>query len=453
MCIQELASAIHENLHTQTVHPLAEVPEDFHKLPTNDALLKERAWRKDPKYFQKVHISALALMKMAIHAKSGGNIEIMGMLTGKVIHGAFVVMDVYALPVEGTETRVNAQAEGYEYMVQYHELLKQNGHSEHIVGWYHSHPGYGCWLSGIDVATQKLNQDFQDPYLAIVVDPIQTQNKGMVEIGAFRTYSDDYKPPAPETTTVKVRKLKQKDYGAHADRYYSLGVEIFTSPQDAQMLRKLRHESWLNNLIETTSYSAQATRDIVARIDTVLERLRTPDANDSMRMYDTRYLQKFRGEFESVLATKLTQPGVSSHKVVLATTYSPKRSDESDSDTDNVRALDISDADDAGSIDSTKSPHKHDDMDVDDGERRDRKRILSYDTHAVVDLNLEVLEAIKKKYLKKMTLRKGEAVAVSQSKPKKGNRTLEMADRDARAAAAHLLARHEVVRVKRAVFM
>jgi hypothetical protein len=22
------------------------------------------------------------------------------------------------------------------------------------VGWYHSHPGYGCWLSGIDVGTQ-----------------------------------------------------------------------------------------------------------------------------------------------------------------------------------------------------------------------------------------------------------------------------------------------------------
>ncbi len=25
---------------------------------------------------------------------------------------------------------------------------------ENAVGWYHSHPGYGCWLSGIDVSTQ-----------------------------------------------------------------------------------------------------------------------------------------------------------------------------------------------------------------------------------------------------------------------------------------------------------
>lgn len=30
-----------------------------------------------------------------------------------------IVMDAFALPVEGTETRVNAAAEGYEYMVEY----------------------------------------------------------------------------------------------------------------------------------------------------------------------------------------------------------------------------------------------------------------------------------------------------------------------------------------------
>jgi len=40
---------------------------------------------------------------------------------------------------------------------------------EYAVGWYHSHPGYGCWLSGIDVNTQMTNQSFQDPFVAIVV--------------------------------------------------------------------------------------------------------------------------------------------------------------------------------------------------------------------------------------------------------------------------------------------
>lgn len=39
----------------------------------------------------------------------------------------------------------------------------------HILGWYHSHPGYGCWLSGIDVTTQATHQQFEDPFVAVVV--------------------------------------------------------------------------------------------------------------------------------------------------------------------------------------------------------------------------------------------------------------------------------------------
>lgn len=36
-----------------------------------------------------------------------------------------IVMDCFALPVEGTETRVNAQAAAYEYMAAYMESSKQ----------------------------------------------------------------------------------------------------------------------------------------------------------------------------------------------------------------------------------------------------------------------------------------------------------------------------------------
>lgn len=39
--------------------------------------------------------------------------------------------------------------------------LQASGRMENLVGWYHSHPGYGCWLSGIDVGTQMTNQKYQ----------------------------------------------------------------------------------------------------------------------------------------------------------------------------------------------------------------------------------------------------------------------------------------------------
>jgi len=43
-------------------------------------------------------------------------------------------------------------------------------------------------LSGIDVSTQMLNQNFQEPFVAIVIDPVRTISAGKVCLGAFRTY-------------------------------------------------------------------------------------------------------------------------------------------------------------------------------------------------------------------------------------------------------------------------
>lgn len=78
-----------------------------------------------PHFFKDIRISALALLKMVMHARSGGTLEVMGLLLGKVDANTMMVMDSFALPVEGTETRVNAQAQAYEYMTAYIEAAKQ----------------------------------------------------------------------------------------------------------------------------------------------------------------------------------------------------------------------------------------------------------------------------------------------------------------------------------------
>jgi COP9 signalosome complex subunit 5 len=54
-----------------------------------------------------------------IHARSGVPYEIMGLMQGKVVDKSLIIMDSFALPVQGTETRVNAGNEATEYMVQY----------------------------------------------------------------------------------------------------------------------------------------------------------------------------------------------------------------------------------------------------------------------------------------------------------------------------------------------
>ncbi|KAG6585421.1 COP9 signalosome complex subunit 5b, partial [Cucurbita argyrosperma subsp. sororia] len=183
---------------------------------------QEKPWKNDPHYFKRVKISALALLKMVVHARSGGTIEVMGLMQGKTDGDAIIVTDAFALPVEGTETRVNAQADAYEYMVDYSQTNKQAGRLENVVGWYHSHPGYGCWLS---------------------------VSAGKVEIGAFRTYPEGYKPPdepVSEYQTIPLNKIE--DFGVHCKQYYALDITYFKSSLDCHLLDLLWNKYWVNTL-------------------------------------------------------------------------------------------------------------------------------------------------------------------------------------------------------------
>ncbi|GAA6030808.1 hypothetical protein JCM8097_008886 [Rhodosporidiobolus ruineniae] len=235
-------------------------------------VLKARPWKADPHHFKKVRISAVALIKMVMHARSGGQYEIMGLMQGKLDGDTFVVMDAFALPVVGTETRVNAANEANEFMIQYIESSPAIGRPENIVGWYHSHPGYGCWLSGIDVMTQKTNQTFQDPFLAVVIDPNRTVSAGRVEIGAFRTYPEGYTPPnatASEYQSIPVDKIE--DFGVHANSYYPLEVSHFKSSHDAKLLDLLWNKYWVmtlsqSPLVSNRAYATSQLGDLVAKL-------------------------------------------------------------------------------------------------------------------------------------------------------------------------------------------
>lgn len=194
------------------------------------------------------------MVKMVMHARSGGDIEVMGLMLGYVEHETFIVTDAVRLPVEGTETRVNAQDDANEYIVTFLQRSRESGQHENAVGWYHSHPGYGCWLSGIDVGTQHTQQMFQDPFLAVVIDPHRTVSSGKVEIGAFRTYPEGYKPEGQESAAegmTAVPMAKAQDFGAHANRYYSLEVSHFKSTLDSKLLEALWNKYWVQTLSST----------------------------------------------------------------------------------------------------------------------------------------------------------------------------------------------------------
>jgi 26S proteasome regulatory subunit N11 len=57
------------------------------------------------------------------------------------------------MPQSGTG--VSVEAVDPVFQAKMLDMLKQTGRPEMVVGWYHSHPGFGCWLSGVDVNTQQ----------------------------------------------------------------------------------------------------------------------------------------------------------------------------------------------------------------------------------------------------------------------------------------------------------
>ena len=242
---------------------------------THKSLNNARPWSKDPHYFKSVQISSAALMKMVMHAREGGSLEVMGLMQGYILSETFIVTDAFRLPVEGTETRVNAQDDANEYMVSYLQACREAGRMENAVGWYHSHPGYGCWLSGIDVSTQDMQQ-LSGPFVAVVIDPERTISGGKVDIGAFRTFPKDYTPADEmhgqghdedegEYQTIPLNKAE--DFGAYASQYYSLEVSTFKSTLDNEILSLLWNKYWVTTLsqsplLTTRDYGSKQIMDL-----------------------------------------------------------------------------------------------------------------------------------------------------------------------------------------------
>lgn len=217
-----------------------------------------------------------------MHTRSSGNgilgemTEVMGLMMGSVTpDGTFIVTDAFPLPVEGTETRVNAGASANEFMVTFTENSERVGKREHVCGWYHSHPGYGCWLSGIDVQTQMTYQAHQEPFLAVVIDPIRTCAAGKVEIGAFRTYPEGYTPPdegPSEYQSIPIDKIE--DFGVHCKKYYPLPIEIFKNSMDSAILELLWNKYWIDTissspLLHNRAFTNKMVQDCVQKLEQI----------------------------------------------------------------------------------------------------------------------------------------------------------------------------------------
>jgi len=199
-----------------------------------------------------VHISSLALLKMLKHGRAGVPMEVMGLMLGEFVDEYTVqVVDVFAMPQSGTG--VSVEAVDPVFQTKMLEMLKQTNRPQMVVGWYHSHPGFGCWLSGVDINTQQSFEALNKRAVAVVIDPIQSV-KGKVVIDAFRLINPQLMMlgQAPRQTTSNLGHLRKPSIQAlihNLNRhYYSINISYRKNELEQKMLLNLHKKTWTHGL-------------------------------------------------------------------------------------------------------------------------------------------------------------------------------------------------------------
>ncbi|EDO16843.1 hypothetical protein Kpol_1056p44 [Vanderwaltozyma polyspora DSM 70294] len=224
--------------------------ERLQRLMMNSKVGAPDANRDDTK--ETVYISSMALLKMLKHGRAGVPMEVMGLMLGEFVDDYTVnVVDVFAMPQSGTGVSVEAVDDVFQAKMM--DMLKQTGRDQMVVGWYHSHPGFGCWLSSVDVNTQKSFEQLNNRAVAVVVDPIQSV-KGKVVIDAFRLIDTGalLNNQEPRQTTSNAGLLNKANIQALIHglnrHYYSLNIDYRKTLTETKMLMNLHKDQWQSGL-------------------------------------------------------------------------------------------------------------------------------------------------------------------------------------------------------------
>jgi 26S proteasome regulatory subunit N11 len=213
------------------------------------------------------------------------------------------VIDVFAMPQSGTG--VSVEAVDPVFQAKMLDMLKQTGRPEMVVGWYHSHPGFGCWLSGVDINTQQSFEALTErtvvciiyPIIknkiislqAVVVDPVQSV-KGKVVIDAFRLINPNLFVLGQEArqTTSNLGHLTKPSIQALIHglnrHYYSICINYRKNELEQKMLLNLHKKSWMDGLTiqDFNQHSEQNTNVVKQMLDLSKNYIKSLEEEENM---------------------------------------------------------------------------------------------------------------------------------------------------------------------------
>ena len=145
-----------------------------------------------PRSAFRVYIRPEAHLHMLAHSKTNTSIELCGVLIGEVMrddYGPFVVVTEM---IEGEHAEGSTAGVTFTQDTWAHVFRQLDGQysGQRVVGWYHTHPGFGIFLSSMDmfIQTHFFNLPWQ---VAFVVDPLADME------GMFEWRNGDIAPSSP----------------------------------------------------------------------------------------------------------------------------------------------------------------------------------------------------------------------------------------------------------------
>ncbi|WP_455364167.1 Mov34/MPN/PAD-1 family protein [[Eubacterium] cellulosolvens] len=120
-----------------------------------------------------VHLFYLSVAKEVLdkakeHANTIADHRVIGVLLGKMENDVLIIHD--AIPTEFRKKDQGVQIPA-ESIAKVADLIAEQKVEGNVVGWYHSHPGYGAFMSDVDIKTQLKLQQFSPYIVSMVFDP------------------------------------------------------------------------------------------------------------------------------------------------------------------------------------------------------------------------------------------------------------------------------------------
>jgi proteasome lid subunit RPN8/RPN11 len=185
---------------------------DFAQAPKRDLLRQKLSGPRTTAFQVIVRQSALNLVHA--HGDSSPAAEICGVLVGNVYQdaiGAFLQIEhiIKGEAANSSAGQVTFTAETWQHI---QEIMDRDYSDLRIVGWYHTHPGHGIFLSEMDIFLHE--SFFGLPWqTALVYDP-RTGNEGFFgsESGHARRLSHLIEADEPATATLSQAGLPSGEF-------------------------------------------------------------------------------------------------------------------------------------------------------------------------------------------------------------------------------------------------